>query len=218
MLRSWCACRSRRCATWSSPLRGAGLPRPGAGRPALCATRRGSGLPMPCELHETAARLADAAGAAARVSLPSDRVVRQLCRSACAPCHGSAAAAAKRSWSGSRGCSTCCSSIRSRRSSRRFVDPARAWRASGCGPSPCCGSFRPAVASAPTSSTAIRAWCGSIRAGITPRCDSCKLGFRHILDGIDHLLFLLCLVIPLRRHPSADRRSSPRSPSRTRSR
>jgi hypothetical protein len=26
-----------------------------------------------------------------------------------------------------------------------------------------------------------------------------KLGFFHILDGIDHLLFLLCLVIPLRR-------------------
>ena len=26
-----------------------------------------------------------------------------------------------------------------------------------------------------------------------------KLGFLHILDGIDHLLFLLCLVIPLRR-------------------
>jgi len=26
-----------------------------------------------------------------------------------------------------------------------------------------------------------------------------KLGFRHILDGIDHLLFLFCLVIPLRR-------------------
>src|SRR5262245_66420423 len=25
------------------------------------------------------------------------------------------------------------------------------------------------------------------------------LGFRHILDGTDHLLFLLCLVIPLRR-------------------
>jgi hypothetical protein len=25
------------------------------------------------------------------------------------------------------------------------------------------------------------------------------LGFRHILDGIDHLLFLLCLVIPVRR-------------------
>jgi hypothetical protein len=26
-----------------------------------------------------------------------------------------------------------------------------------------------------------------------------KLGFRHILDGFDHLLFLLCLVIPFRR-------------------
>jgi hypothetical protein len=26
-----------------------------------------------------------------------------------------------------------------------------------------------------------------------------KLGYHHILDGIDHLLFLLCLVIPLRR-------------------
>jgi hypothetical protein len=26
-----------------------------------------------------------------------------------------------------------------------------------------------------------------------------ELGFRHILDGIDHLLFLLCLVIPFRR-------------------
>ena len=26
-----------------------------------------------------------------------------------------------------------------------------------------------------------------------------KEGFFHILDGIDHLLFLLCLVIPFRR-------------------
>lgn len=26
-----------------------------------------------------------------------------------------------------------------------------------------------------------------------------RLGFRHILDGTDHLLFLLCLVLPLRR-------------------
>jgi hypothetical protein len=29
-----------------------------------------------------------------------------------------------------------------------------------------------------------------------------KLGFRHILDGIDHLLFLFCLVIPFRRFRS----------------
>ena len=26
-----------------------------------------------------------------------------------------------------------------------------------------------------------------------------KMGFRHILDGADHLLFLFCLVIPFRR-------------------
>lgn len=26
-----------------------------------------------------------------------------------------------------------------------------------------------------------------------------KLGFQHILDGLDHLLFLLCLVVPIRR-------------------
>ncbi len=26
-----------------------------------------------------------------------------------------------------------------------------------------------------------------------------RLGFTHILGGIDHLLFLLCLVIPFRR-------------------
>lgn len=26
-----------------------------------------------------------------------------------------------------------------------------------------------------------------------------RLGFRHILDGVDHLLFLVCLVLPLRR-------------------
>jgi hypothetical protein len=29
-----------------------------------------------------------------------------------------------------------------------------------------------------------------------------KLGFTHILDGIDHLLFLFCLVIPFRRFRS----------------
>ena len=33
-----------------------------------------------------------------------------------------------------------------------------------------------------------------------------KEGFFHILDGIDHLLFLLCLVIPFRQFPAARRR------------
>ena len=42
-------------------------------------------------------------------------------------------------------------------------------------------------------------------------------GFFHILGGVDHLLFLLCLVIPFRRlSPSSE--SSPGSPSRTPSR
>ncbi len=42
------------------------------------------------------------------------------------------------------------------------------------------------------------------RVGLDPRWHQAflrfvALGFAHILDGIDHLLFLLCLVIPLRR-------------------
>ena len=52
---------------------------------------------------------------------------------------------------------------------------------------------------APSSSTAIPASCGSIRAGTRPRCASSRSGFWHILEGTDHLLFLLCLVIPFRR-------------------
>ena len=63
-----------------------------------------------------------------------------------------------------------------------------------------------------------RASCGSIRAGIRRRCGSCKLGFCHILDGTDHLLFLFCLVIPFRRFRAlvADRHGV--HASRTRSR
>ena len=45
-----------------------------------------------------------------------------------------------------------------------------------------------------------------------------ELGFFHILDGTDHLLFLLCLVIPFRRFRALRRRSSPRSRWRIRSR
>ena len=43
------------------------------------------------------------------------------------------------------------------------------------------------------------------------------LGFTHILDGIDHLLFIICLVIPFRKCDRSSR-SSRRSRSRTRSR
>ena len=75
-----------------------------------------------------------------------------------------------------------------------------------------------AAPSALSSSTAIPAWSRSIRAGTRPRCGSSNPGFLHILDGTDHLLFLLCLVIPFRRFGPlvADRHR--RSPSRIRSR
>ena len=46
---------------------------------------------------------------------------------------------------------------------------------------------------------AIRGSSGSIRAGTRRRGGSSSSGFVHILDGTDHLLFLLCLVIPFRR-------------------
>ena len=55
------------------------------------------------------------------------------------------------------------------------------------------------AASARSSTSATRAWCASIRAGIRRRCSFVALGFEHILDGIDHLLFIFCLVIPFRR-------------------
>ena len=40
--------------------------------------------------------------------------------------------------------------------------------------------------------------CGSTRGG-TRRPGVRRVGFLHILDGVDHLLFLFCLVIPFRR-------------------
>ena len=46
---------------------------------------------------------------------------------------------------------------------------------------------------------AIRGSSDWIRAGTRPRWRFVELGFLHILDGTDHLLFLLCLVIPFRR-------------------
>ena len=49
------------------------------------------------------------------------------------------------------------------------------------------------------SSTAIRDWYLSIHAGIHAAWRFVQMGFFHILDGTDHLLFLLCLVIPFRR-------------------
>ena len=55
------------------------------------------------------------------------------------------------------------------------------------------------VVRALTSSKATPASCRSIRAGTRRCCRFVTLGFFHILDGTDHLLFLFCLVIPFRR-------------------
>ena len=57
----------------------------------------------------------------------------------------------------------------------------------------------PDGATAPSSCTTIRASSASTHGGIRPPARFVRSGFGHILDGIDHLLFLLCLVIPLRR-------------------
>ena len=75
----------------------------------------------------------------------------------------------------------------------------RGWSAWPLAWSPSFGSFRRAARFAPTSSRAIPGWCRSIPGGIRPRGRFIELGFFHILDGTDHLLFLLCLVIPFRR-------------------
>ena len=57
--------------------------------------------------------------------------------------------------------------------------------------------LRRAIPSARFSSAAIPDASGSIP--LAPgRAGDSSLGFEHILDGIDHLLFLFCLVIPLR--------------------
>ena len=52
---------------------------------------------------------------------------------------------------------------------------------------------------APSSSMAIPAWFVSILAGTRLPRDLSGQGFAHILGGVDHLLFLVCLVIPFRR-------------------
>ena len=61
---------------------------------------------------------------------------------------------------------------------------------------------RRAIPSARSSSSAIPARSRSIRAGTRRRWRFVRLGFDHILDGIDHLLFLFCLVLPVRRFKS----------------
>ena len=97
--------------------------------------------------------------------------------------------------SGNKGCSTCCSSTRFSRIDR--ISRSSRWRARLPSMRLCVFSRR-AASSAPTSSGDA----GLVR--LDPRWHQAALrfvglGFFHILDGTDHLLFLLCLVIPFRR-------------------
>ena len=52
---------------------------------------------------------------------------------------------------------------------------------------------------APMNWRAMPGRCRWIPTGTTPPRRFVVMGFHHILDGIDHLLFLFCLVIPFRR-------------------
>ena len=148
------------------------------------------------DLFEEGARLPAPQIVAVRVSLPSDPSFRTYDE---ALAHVTGPACRRTPiCTGSRGCSTCSSSTRSSRIDRasRLRPGCRGW---ACAWSPSCGSCRRAARCAPSSSRAIPGWCASTRAGTRRRCGSSRSGFSHILDGTDHLLFLLCLVIPFRR-------------------
>ena len=137
--------------------------------------------------------------AAARVSLPSDRSFATF-ESALATITGPPLPPDTSS-TGTRRCSTSCSNTRSSRIDRRsrsnpalarlgirvvtvlrFLPPAGAVRAFESDRRSRPGAARSALA---PGGVAVRA-----------------LGFFHILDGTDHLLFLACLVIPFRRFRS----------------
>ena len=97
---------------------------------------------------------------------------------------------------GNSNCSMCCSNTRSNPTALNSPS-IRASIELGSRCPPRCASCRRTAPRARSSSTATRAWCGSIRAGTTPRCVSwCPAS--DILEGADHLLFLGLLVIPFR--------------------
>ena len=175
-----------------------GLSRSRARRRGAARRGRRSGSPTTSSCTRTTPRSRTRRVVDARVSLPSDRSFASY-DEALAHLHGPRAAGRAPSSSGTRRCSTCCSSIRSQSDRSRVLDSIRASRAWARASRRRCASCRRTAPSARSSSTATRASCGSIRAGIRRRCASSSSGFFHILDGTDHLLFLLCLVIPFRR-------------------
>ena len=142
------------------------------------------------ELYEDDVRLAPPADRR-RPRVAAVRPELRHLRGGAGPRHGRAAAGRHGRSSGARGCSTSWLEypIRSERS--RLLDRIPAWRGSGSAWSPSCASCRRTARCAPSSSPAIPGSSGSIRDGIRPRFASSRSGFLHILDGTDHLLFLL---------------------------
>ena len=216
---SACGCssasRSRRCATWTTRSRAA-RPTPTCStwraptRP--CATPRRSGCRDYLDLYENGDVLP-----APRVVVGARRaavrqVVRVLRRGDRAP-HRRRGCRTRPSSSGARGCSTCCSSTRFSSDQSRFSIQPRLAR---LGHPHADRAALPAAgrrACAPSSSSATPGSCSSIRAGTRRRCQFVRLGFLHILDGADHLLFLVVPRDPVPAHPLAGRRRRPRSPS-----
>ena len=124
--------------------------------------------------------------------------ILRLLRGGARPRAGAAARPATSTSTGARCSSTCCSNIRSSRTIRSSPSTC-GWTGSAARSLPRCGSCRRAAPCAPSISTARAASFISTRAGTRRCCASSCRGFWHILDGTDHLLFLACLVIPVRR-------------------
>ena len=156
------------------PTARAGLPGSGASRRAAPATAATLWLSGFIEIYEGDTRLCRSPRiVATRVSLPSRQVL----------CHPT-----KRRWRTSRAAAAARHGALlepgdARRAVRvsdslgsiRFFDPPRA-RGWGCASSRCFGSCRRAARFAPSNSPAIRAWSGSTRGGIRPRCGSSSWG------------------------------------------
>ena len=132
-----------------------------------------------------------------RVSLPSDRSFADF-ETASGASPTTAAAGRTRRCPGTRRCSTSRSStpIASERAGFAIDPGGRALRSS-CRHRAAVPRRR-AIPSAPSSSSAIPG-----QVALDPRWHQAawrfvRLGFDHILDGFDHLLFLFCLVLPAR--------------------
>ena len=176
--------RRRATSTCRAPSRSFATPR-SSGSPTTSSSTKASGAFRALEI------------VAVRASIPSDRsfaeydtALAHFARAAAAGRHRAAVAAS--------------AARRAVRSADRVAELAvlasrRARSGSACASSTPCASSARAASSACSRSKATPASCA-----LDPRWHQSLLrflvqGFEHILDGADHLLFLLCLVVPFRR-------------------